>query len=90
MPSADSGGVDNMWYSFDYGMVHFVMMDSETDYKFSPEGPLSQVGAGPFGDQMGWLKDDLQKANNNRKTTPWIIAVAHRFVLLHIAEYRDF
>ena len=78
MPSLDSGGVENMWYSFDYGLVHFVMMDSETYYKFSPEGPLSQVGAGPFGDQLGWLKDDLQKANDNRKTTPWIISVAHR------------
>lgn len=81
MPSIDSGGVENMWYSFDYGLVHFVMLDSETDYKFSPEGPLSQVGAGPFGDQMGWLKDDLKKATSNRQTTPWIVAVAHRYTL---------
>jgi len=88
MPSLDSGGVENMWYSFDYGLVHFVMLDSETDYKMSPEGPLSLVGAGPFGDQLGWLKDDLQKASDNRKTTPWIIAVAHR--PMYSSEESDF
>jgi hypothetical protein len=78
MPSADSGGVENMWYSFDYGLVHFVMLSSETDYKNSPEGPNTLWNAGPFGDQMGWLKQDLQLANENRKLTPWIIVIAHR------------
>ncbi len=31
MPGAEVGGVGNFWYSFDYGMVHFVSLDGETD-----------------------------------------------------------
>ena len=78
MPGDDSGGVGNMWYSFDYGMVHFVVMDSETDYDNSPEGPHTLWHAGPFGDQIGWLTNDLNNAVANRDVTPWIIAIAHR------------
>jgi hypothetical protein len=36
------GGVGaNMWYSFNYGPVHFVSFDTETDFDHAPEG--SQV-----------------------------------------------
>lgn len=31
MPSAESGGVENFWYSFDFGMTHYVQFDTETD-----------------------------------------------------------
>lgn len=31
MPAAQSGGNTNLWYSFNHGMVHFVVIDSETD-----------------------------------------------------------
>lgn len=31
MPSEQSGGVENFWYSWDYGMVHFVQFNTETD-----------------------------------------------------------
>ena len=82
MPSAESGGVSNMWYSFNYGMVHFVSLSSETDYKNSPEGPRTLWGAGPFGDQLSWLKDDLTRANADRKNHPWIVVVAHRYLCL--------
>lgn len=37
MPGSESGGVTNFWYSFDYGLAHFVSMDGETDYANSPE-----------------------------------------------------
>jgi len=31
MPSSESGGTGNFWYSFDYGMTHYVQFDTETD-----------------------------------------------------------
>ncbi len=40
MPGPETGGVGNFWYSFDYGMVHFVSLDGETDYAYSPEWPF--------------------------------------------------
>eukprot|EP00009_Paramoeba_aestuarina_P012490 CAMPEP_0201531954 /NCGR_PEP_ID=MMETSP0161_2-20130828/49083_1 /ASSEMBLY_ACC=CAM_ASM_000251 /TAXON_ID=180227 /ORGANISM="Neoparamoeba aestuarina, Strain SoJaBio B1-5/56/2" /LENGTH=474 /DNA_ID=CAMNT_0047935123 /DNA_START=60 /DNA_END=1484 /DNA_ORIENTATION=- len=80
MPSPESGGVENMWYSFNYGMVHFISISTETDYHDSPEGPKSLWHAGPFGDQMDWLEQDLVEANlpENRKLRPWIVVIGHR------------
>lgn len=40
MPGDESGGVGNFWYSFDYGMAHFVSIDGETDFPYSPEWPF--------------------------------------------------
>ncbi|KAJ6095311.1 Metallo-dependent phosphatase-like protein, partial [Penicillium sp. IBT 16267x] len=37
MPGKETGGVSNFWYSFDYGLGHFISMDGETDYASSPE-----------------------------------------------------
>lgn len=40
MPGAETGGVGNFWYSFDYGFVHFVSLNGETDFAYSPEWPF--------------------------------------------------
>jgi len=40
MPGNESGGVGNFWYSFDYGLAHFISIDGETDFPFSPEWPF--------------------------------------------------
>lgn len=40
MPGAETGGVGNFWYSFDYGNAHFVSLDGETDFPYSPEWPF--------------------------------------------------
>ncbi|KAF4986942.1 hypothetical protein FGRMN_10614 [Fusarium graminum] len=37
MAGESSGGVGNFWYSFDYGLAHFVSIDTETDYAHSPD-----------------------------------------------------
>eukprot|EP01100_Stratorugosa_tubuloviscum_P007167 TRINITY_DN2_c0_g2_i1.p1 TRINITY_DN2_c0_g2~~TRINITY_DN2_c0_g2_i1.p1 ORF type:complete len:437 (-),score=195.07 TRINITY_DN2_c0_g2_i1:95-1405(-) len=79
MPSSESGSPSgNMWFSFNYSTVHFVSISSETDFPNSPEGPRTIFNAGPFGDQITWLKEDLKKANQNRNNQPWIIVVGHR------------
>ncbi|KUI72504.1 Acid phosphatase [Cytospora mali] len=36
MPGKETGGVNNFWYSFDYGMAHFIALDAETDFANSP------------------------------------------------------
>jgi hypothetical protein len=40
MPGTETGGVGNFWYSFDYGLAHFISLDGETDFAYSPEWPF--------------------------------------------------
>lgn len=84
MPSDVSGGVGNFWYSFDYGMTHYVFYNTETDLGgtlIEPDAPGGSQGtnAGPFGapnQQIDFLKKDLSSVN--RKITPWVVALSHR------------
>jgi len=84
MPSSESGGLENFWYSFDHGMVHFVQIDTETDLGHGIVGPDEPGGddgedGGPFGlmnQQINWLINDLQSVD--RKVTPWVIVAGHR------------
>jgi len=73
MPSrqSDSTTDTSMWYSFDYGGIHFISMSTKTDYTGSQY-------LEDFGDQGDWLRKDLQAANANRANVPWIVGVGHR------------
>ncbi|KAL6825324.1 Metallo-dependent phosphatase-like protein [Trichoderma camerunense] len=55
MPGPETGGVGNFWYSFDYGLAHFISLDGETDYANSPEWPFAKDVKGnqthPFANQ---------------------------------------
>lgn len=42
MPGEETGGVGNMWYSFDYGLAHFISLDGETDFANSPSYPFAR------------------------------------------------
>jgi hypothetical protein len=42
MPGEETGGVGNMWYSFDYGLAHLISLDGETDFVNSPEWPFAR------------------------------------------------
>ncbi len=55
---------NNLWYSFNYGGIHFISLSSDSDYR---EGSV----------QYKWLVSDLQ---NIKKTHPdyWIIVAFHR------------
>lgn len=65
MPSQESGASNtshfNMWYSFDFGSVHFVSISTESDFEGAPTTPSSIIGGkgGGFGDQVSWIKKDL-------------------------------
>lgn len=79
MPSAESGGALNMWYSFEYGPIHFTSISSETDYANAPSNEfMSGYHNGNFGNQLAWLEADLKKAVANRDKVPWIIVGMHR------------
>jgi hypothetical protein len=81
MPGDESGGYKNMWYSFDYGMVHVVVINTETDFPGAPSGPNTSLNGGNFQgltQQLAWFAADLQAADNNRAQVPWIIVTGHR------------
>jgi len=69
------------WYSFEYGMVHVVMFDTETDFADAPDAPGGSAGldSGPFGtpnQQLEFLEADL--ASVDRTVTPWLVVGGHR------------
>ncbi|KAG6156341.1 hypothetical protein E4U48_008044 [Claviceps purpurea] len=69
------------WFSFEYGMAHIVMIDTETDFPRAPESPFgeAQLNSGPFGapnQQLEFLEADL--ASVDRTVTPWLIVAGHR------------
>ncbi|XP_066919291.1 uncharacterized protein, partial [Clytia hemisphaerica] len=56
-------GLGLWWYSFDYGMVHMVMLSTEHDFQ-------------PGSNQYKWLENDLK--NVDRKKTPFVLIGGHR------------
>ena len=51
------------WYSYDYGMVHMIMMSTEHDFL-------------PGSRQYEWLEKDLKSID--RSKTPWVMIGGHR------------
>jgi hypothetical protein len=81
MPGDESGGYKNLWYSFDYGIVHYVIINTETDFPGAPSGPGTLLNGGNFKGltgQLDWLETDLKAASDNRAQVPWIIVSGHR------------
>jgi 3',5'-cyclic AMP phosphodiesterase CpdA len=85
MPSAESGGTENFWYSFDHGMAHYIQLDTETDLGHGfigndEPGGSEGMSSGPFNPimnaQSDWLAADL--AAVDRSKTPWVIVAGHR------------
>ncbi|KAE9276645.1 hypothetical protein PR003_g29007 [Phytophthora rubi] len=79
MPSKETGGTLNMWYSFEHGPIHFTSMSSETDYIGEPGNDFADTSRnGNFGDPLAWVEADLKKADAKRANVPWIIVGLHR------------
>ncbi|OOF93595.1 hypothetical protein ASPCADRAFT_53516 [Aspergillus carbonarius ITEM 5010] len=79
--TARSLAVPPFWYSFEYGMVHVAMIDTETDFKDAPDGTAgsADLDTGPFGrlnQQLEFLEADL--ASVDRTVTPWVVVAGHR------------
>jgi hypothetical protein len=60
-------GVNNHWYSYTVGLVHFAAVSTEA-YFFYPGESL----------QYAWLEADL--ATVNRSLTPWVVVYGHRSI----------
>lgn len=91
MPSEESNARKGsaMWYSFNYGDVHFVSINSETDWpgaeeEFTGDGHFKSLPAGGFGqdgEYLKWLEADLAAAEKSRRETGsprFIIGGGHR------------
>jgi hypothetical protein len=78
MPSPESGsGALNMHYSFNFGPVHFVSIDTETGFPGAAEESRYVLPCGGFEEQMTWLEADLIEANKHRDVRPWIFVQGH-------------
>lgn len=68
LPGKNSIGPDlqNLYYSWNYGLAHFIALDTESVLNIAL---ITQ-------EQVDWLKQDL--AQVDRKVTPWIIVFGHR------------
>ncbi|KAK3166529.1 hypothetical protein QOZ80_1AG0046920 [Eleusine coracana subsp. coracana] len=64
----------NLYYSFDVGVVHFVYMSTETDFSHGS-------------DQYKFIKDDLEHVNHSR--TPFIVFQGHRPMYTSSNEVKD-
>lgn len=69
MPSNGVNEGSNLFYSFDLGLVHFVIYCAEFLFYDYPESELTQ---------KNWLIADLKAANENRNRVPWVVLVGHR------------
>lgn len=61
-PSEESGSSSTLYYSFNAGGIHFIMLGAYISYDQSS-------------DQYNWLEGDLSSVD--RATTPWLVAVWH-------------
>ena len=70
--------------SFNVGPVHFISLNSETDFPGAGEehtGDSHLLPAGHFapdGVYLKWLEADLKAAQAERDVRPWILAGGHR------------
>ena len=91
MPSPESNsGALNMHYSFNYGPVHFISIDTETGYPGAAEQVRYVLPCGGFEEQLSWLEQDLIKANEDRATRPWIFVQGHHPLYQGDSVNRDF
>ncbi|GMP77921.1 hypothetical protein CsSME_00034032 [Camellia sinensis var. sinensis] len=74
-PSKESGSKSTLYYSFNAGGIHFIMLGTYTAYNKSSV-------------QYKWLKKDLAKVD--REVTPWLVASWHApWYNSYKAHYRE-
>ena len=62
------------WYSFNYGNVHAVVLNTETSLLTSIDPGLFPADVGPGSEQYEWLKTDLSQVPDNQ----WKVVMFHR------------
>lgn len=79
MPFAASNATSSMWWSMRFGSIHFVNVDTETDFPGAATDSYAAHNGG-FGDQLAWLQADLARAAADREAgrVSWILVGGHR------------
>lgn len=91
MPSPESGsGALNMHYSFNFGPVHFISIDTETGFPGAAEETRYVLPCGGFEEQLTWLEADLVEANKHRDVRPWVFAQGHHPMYQGNSVNKDF
>jgi len=73
VPMPAPATINQPWWSYDVGIIHFVGMS--TEHNFSIGSP-----------QYLWLQNDLARADNNRNITPWVVFSGHRPMYVDSAD----
>jgi hypothetical protein len=76
----NSGSDNNIYYSFDQGLTHFIV--------FSAEAYMYSVNADFIANQLKFMKADL--AAVDRTKTPWVVALVHKDWTMQTNAYADF
>nr|XP_051702634.1 acid phosphatase type 7 isoform X1 [Oryctolagus cuniculus]XP_051702635.1 acid phosphatase type 7 isoform X1 [Oryctolagus cuniculus]XP_051702636.1 acid phosphatase type 7 isoform X1 [Oryctolagus cuniculus] len=76
------GDTEGLWYSWDLGPAHIVSFSTEVYF-------FRHYGRHLIERQFRWLESDLQKANKQRATRPWIITMGHRPMYCSNADLDD-
>ena len=69
MPENYANDGEPLFYSFNLGLAHYVLYNTEIYFGTYDEGAQQT--------QYNWLKADLEQANLERDERPWIIALTH-------------
>jgi hypothetical protein len=77
---ANSGSNNNLFYSFNQGLVHFLV--------FSAEAYAYKSGAEFIANQLAFMKADLKGVD--RAATPWVVALVHKNFWMEPDAYADF
>lgn len=75
-PAAETAAlpnINNLFYSFDYGGVHFIAYSSEHDLNL----------------QTAFIEADLAQAAARRSLVPWVVVFAHRPIYCSTNDYFD-
>lgn len=67
-PQADSSERSELYFSFDYGPVHFVFLNDTA----------RDMAASVAGSEVAFLRSDLAAARSNRSRVPFIVVVHHK------------
>eukprot|EP01090_Pellita_catalonica_P014122 TRINITY_DN3520_c0_g1_i1.p1 TRINITY_DN3520_c0_g1~~TRINITY_DN3520_c0_g1_i1.p1 ORF type:complete len:286 (+),score=41.25 TRINITY_DN3520_c0_g1_i1:593-1450(+) len=70
MPQQISRSFTNLYWSFNYGLVHVIGTDTESEID-TPMLPMNET-------ELEWLEKDLAAISQQRDRYPWVIVMNHR------------
>ncbi|XP_015791635.1 acid phosphatase type 7 [Tetranychus urticae] len=86
MVDSKTGEINNHFYSYDVGPVHFITFSTEFYF-------FTNYGRSQLHTQFEWIKNDLIEATKpeNRALRPWIVTIGHRamYCNLHFPNYTE-